>query len=125
MVSPHAEIRTHANWRGRYFERWLGVENVNDVSVDDRSPLRHVEAIRVPLLLIHGRDDMVVPYDQSSRMLHALKGLGKSCELVDLPSEDHWLSRGATRLQMLEATVAFLKQNNPAGAMDGTAAAPH
>jgi dipeptidyl aminopeptidase/acylaminoacyl peptidase len=27
--------------------------------------------------------------------------------------EDHWLSRGETRLQMLQATVDFLKANNP------------
>jgi hypothetical protein len=32
---------------------------------------------------------------------------------VDLKSEDHWLSRSETRLQMLAATVAFLKANNP------------
>jgi dienelactone hydrolase len=113
MVSPHAEIRAHANWRGRYFERWLGVANLDDPSVDDRSPLHHADAIRVPVLLIHGRDDMVVPYDQSRRMADALRGLGKSCELVDLKAEDHWLSRSATRLQMLEATVSFLRDNNP------------
>ena len=125
MVSPHAEVRTHANWRGRYFERWLGVANLNDASVDDRSPLHHTDAIRVPVMLIHGRDDMVVPFGQSSRMADALKGLGKSCELIDLKSEDHWLSRSATRLQMLEATVSFLKDNNPPGVavQAGTAAA--
>jgi hypothetical protein len=27
--------------------------------------------------------------------------------------EDHWLSRGATRLQMLEASIAFLRAHNP------------
>jgi dipeptidyl aminopeptidase/acylaminoacyl peptidase len=125
MVSPHAEIRNHANRRGRYIERWLGVANLSDPSVDDRSPLHHADAVRVPVLLVHGRDDMVVPYDQSRRMADALKALGKSCELVDLKAEDHWLSRSATRLQMLEATVSFLKDNNPPDAalkVDATSA---
>jgi dipeptidyl aminopeptidase/acylaminoacyl peptidase len=27
--------------------------------------------------------------------------------------EDHWLSHGSTRLQMLEACVAFLRAHNP------------
>jgi hypothetical protein len=27
--------------------------------------------------------------------------------------EGHWLSRGETRLQMLQSTVDFLKVNNP------------
>jgi len=34
--------------------------------------------------------------------------------LVALKHEDHWLSRSATRQQMLDETVAFLQKNNPA-----------
>jgi dipeptidyl aminopeptidase/acylaminoacyl peptidase len=32
---------------------------------------------------------------------------------VPLKAEDHWLSRGAARLQMLETSVAFLRTHNP------------
>jgi dipeptidyl aminopeptidase/acylaminoacyl peptidase len=46
-------------------------------------------------------------------MADALVHAGKSVELVTLKHEDHWLSRSATRQQMLEASVAFLKKNNP------------
>jgi dipeptidyl aminopeptidase/acylaminoacyl peptidase len=46
-------------------------------------------------------------------MVDALKKAGKPVEFVTLKHEDHWLSSGATRLQMLQATVAFLKTNNP------------
>ncbi len=46
-------------------------------------------------------------------MLSALKRAGKQVELVTLKHEDHWLSSGDTRLQMLEATVSFLRQHNP------------
>jgi len=42
-----------------------------------------------------------------------LKAAGKPVEFVTLESEDHFLSRSATRLQMLEATVKFLEANNP------------
>ena len=121
MMNGHAEVRANTNLRARYFERWLGVTDLGDDSVDDRSPMHHADAVRVPLLLIHGRDDMVVPYEQSRHMADALIRLGKPCELVDLKAEDHWLSRSATRLQMLEATVSFLKEHNPP---DLAAAAP-
>ena len=67
----------------------------------------------MPVLLIHGKDDTVVPYEQSEEMLNALRRAGKSVELVTLKHEDHWLSRSETRLQMLQASVAFLKANNP------------
>ena len=67
----------------------------------------------VPVLLIHGRDDTVVPYEQSDVIFSALKRAGKSVEMVTMKHEDHWLSHSETRLQMLQATVAFLKANNP------------
>jgi dipeptidyl aminopeptidase/acylaminoacyl peptidase len=72
-----------------------------------------VSSVTAPVLLIHGRDDTVVPFEQSDVMLSALKHAGKSVELVTMKHEDHWLSHSETRLQMLEASVAFLKANNP------------
>jgi hypothetical protein len=35
-------------------------------------------------------------------------------QLVVLNHEDRWLSHGDTRLQMLQATMDFLANNNPA-----------
>ncbi len=67
----------------------------------------------IPILLIHGKDDTTVPFEQSQIMLDALKRAGKSADLVILNREDHYLSQGATRLQMLQATLAFLARNNP------------
>jgi dipeptidyl aminopeptidase/acylaminoacyl peptidase len=67
----------------------------------------------VPILIIQGQDDTVVPYSQSQAMADALKRAGKPYEFITLKSEDHWLSRGETRLQMLQASVAFLQKNNP------------
>lgn len=46
-------------------------------------------------------------------MAHALERAGKPVELVALDAEDHWLSRSATRLQMLEHVLAFLSVHNP------------
>jgi dipeptidyl aminopeptidase/acylaminoacyl peptidase len=65
------------------------------------------------VLLIHGRDDTVVPYEQSDLMYDALRRAKKQVDLVTLKNEDHWLSRGETRLQMLQASVNFLRANNP------------
>jgi dipeptidyl aminopeptidase/acylaminoacyl peptidase len=77
------------------------------------SPASHAANVTIPVLLIHGRDDTVVPIWQSRKMADALRAAGKPVELVELPGEDHWLSTGVTRLQMLQATVTFLEKNNP------------
>jgi acetyl esterase/lipase len=78
------------------------------------SPRKRAREADAPILLIHGRDDTVVPYKQSTAMADALKDAGKPVELVELREEDHWLSRGATRRQMLEAAVGFVARHNPA-----------
>jgi dipeptidyl aminopeptidase/acylaminoacyl peptidase len=46
-------------------------------------------------------------------MQRALQKAGKPVELITLAGEDHWLSRGQTRLEMLRAGVAFLEKHNP------------
>ena len=81
---------------------------------DEVSPRRFAARADAPILLIHGRDDVVVPFEQSAKMADALKDAGKPHRLVVLREEDHWLSRPATRLQMLEEAVGFVAQHNPA-----------
>jgi dipeptidyl aminopeptidase/acylaminoacyl peptidase len=101
------------NLSQRYWDRFMGVSGPDDPALDAISPIRHVGAVTVPVLLIHGKDDTVVPFEQSKVMYEALRSANKSAELATLKEEDHWLSRSATRLQMLEASVAFLRAHNP------------
>jgi len=98
----------------RYWDRFMGVSSPSDSVLQTISPIEHLNTVTGPILLIHGRDDTVVPYEQSELMFDALKRAGKSVDMVTLKHEDHWLSHSATRLQMLDASVAFLKANNPA-----------
>jgi dipeptidyl aminopeptidase/acylaminoacyl peptidase len=104
---------THSNIAQRYWDRFLGITGPDDAVLDSISPIRHVDAVTVPVLLIHGKDDTVVPYEQSELMYEALRRANKQVDLVTLKHEDHWLSRSETRLQMLQAAVDFLRANNP------------
>jgi dipeptidyl aminopeptidase/acylaminoacyl peptidase len=106
-------VATSMSWSQRYWDRFMGTADQNDPALLAISPIEHIAAVSVPVLLIHGRDDTVVPYEQSDVMLSALKRAGKPVTMVTMKHEDHWLSRGETRLQMLQATVDFLKTNNP------------
>ncbi len=108
-------MRANQNEFTRYWDRYLGVDGPKDPRLQAISPIDHVDAISVPVLLIHGRDDVVVPFSQSAAMAKALQRAGKSVQLISLPHEDHWLSHSATREQMLEAVVNFLERNDPAG----------
>jgi dipeptidyl aminopeptidase/acylaminoacyl peptidase len=67
----------------------------------------------VPLLLIHGDIDTVVRPEQSRLMQNAARRAGKTAQLVVLKGEDHNLSRGGTRQEMLRAIADFLRANLP------------
>jgi dipeptidyl aminopeptidase/acylaminoacyl peptidase len=103
----------HGQTNLRYWNKFMGVEGVNDPGLTAISPALHASDVDVPVLLIHGKDDSVVLYEQSQIMADALKKAGKPYEFVTLDGEDHWLSSGATRLKMLQSVVAFLQKNNP------------
>jgi dipeptidyl aminopeptidase/acylaminoacyl peptidase len=99
----------------RYWSRFMGVEGRNDPQLTALSPVAFADRVTIPILLVHGLDDTVVRYEQSEMMAKALRRAGKPVEFITLAGEDHWLSRGATRLQMLEAVAAFLEKHNPPG----------
>jgi len=113
LVDSNKLYSSSNNSTMRYWLRFMGAEGIKDPDLAAISPAKLADKVDVPVLLIHGKDDTVVPYVQSTLMADALKKAGKPVELVTLPSEDHWLSRGATRLQMLTSVVGFLEKNNP------------
>ncbi|MCR5874727.1 S9 family peptidase [Phenylobacterium sp. J426] len=97
----------------RYWTNFIGAKDLGDPVLASYSPAMQADKADIPILLIHGKDDTVVAFEQSRVMADALKRAGKPVELLSLAGEDHWLSRGDTRLQTLQATVAFLEKHNP------------
>jgi len=85
-----------------------------DANVIAKSPARAAENIHIPILLLHGVDDTVVPIGQSEGMARALDRLHKENLLVKLPGEDHWLSRSAARIRVLTEIDKFLTAKVPA-----------
>ena len=72
------------------------------------SPIRHADAVRVPMLLIHGVEDTVVPVEQSRDMNAKLLRAKKDVRYVEIKGDDHWLSSASTRTQMLQEIETFL-----------------
>jgi dipeptidyl aminopeptidase/acylaminoacyl peptidase len=122
-IAPVSDVQEFLGWRVsrggrenadyRYWTRYLGVDAHTDARLREISPQRAAANGTAPVLLIHGRDDTVVPYAQSTGMRNALANAGRSVQLVDLRAEDHWLSSEPTRIQTMQAAVAFIEQHNP------------
>ena len=99
-----------ASFSSLYIRRYLG----DEANWPLISPIRHAADVTIPVLILHGKDDTVVPFAQSAAMRDALKAAGKPVEFVELKGEDHHLSRADTRLKMLMAIVGFVEKHNPA-----------
>jgi dipeptidyl aminopeptidase/acylaminoacyl peptidase len=97
----------------RYWHAFMGVDTSSDSRLAAITPAALADKADAPILLIHGKDDTIVPIDQSETMESALKRAGKPVEFMKMNNEDHWLSRGESRIEMLKAAVAFVEKYNP------------
>ena len=114
MVESEArEAARPNNETVRYWNRFMGAARLGDRAIDALSPARLADQADAPILLIHGKDDTVVPIEQSRLMADALRRAGKAHEFVELQGEDHYLSRTETRQRMLAEAVRFLEAHNP------------
>jgi dienelactone hydrolase len=93
--------------------------NMPEITVTDRkkpsqtelekiSPVYRASDIEVPVLLVHGRKDFVVPVGQSEELEKVLKTLGKPVQSLYLAEGDSLLQRGDDRVALLQALQSFL-----------------
>ena len=94
----------------QYWKRFMGDKSGWAAA----SPAQQADKCAIPVLLVHGRDDDTVPIEQTYLIRNAMQKAGKLCDLVLLKDEDHYLSKEATRVQAIQATLDFLAKNNPA-----------
>ena len=75
---------TH-RFESRYLDRLVGVLPRDAARYRDRSPATHAAALRVPVLVLHGRDDRVVPVAQAEALVRAVDAAGGTvvCNLYD------------------------------------------
>lgn len=107
-----AMLRFEENYAGKesdslsYWKDHIG--GIANPDVAAKSPARAAENVRAPILLLHGVNDSVVPISQSREMAKELKSHNKPYTFVELPGEDHWLSRSETRTRVLMEMEKFL-----------------
>jgi dipeptidyl aminopeptidase/acylaminoacyl peptidase len=74
----------------------------------DRSPVARAHEIKVPVLVLQGDQDKVVPPAQAQRLVDALRAAGTEVEHHVYAGEGHGWSRPDTVIDALERTEAFL-----------------
>ncbi len=76
----------------------------------EASPMTHVDAIRAPLFVIHGRNDPRVPVSEAEQLTERLRRRGLRCELLIYDDEGHGLARLENQLDAYPRAIEFLDQ---------------
>lgn len=95
-------LRSISNWTsfygvsdiGYYFTEWqIGADLQNVEKLWAHSPLKYVEQIETPLLIMHSEEDFRCPIEQAEQLYVALKRLNKEVSFIRFPKSSHNLSR--------------------------------
>ena len=77
----------------------------------DISPYHRADEINDPVLIIHAKDDAVVPYRHGRKIYSKLKKRKVPTKLVTFKNSDHFLETYEARLDTLRAMEAFLAEH--------------
>jgi dipeptidyl aminopeptidase/acylaminoacyl peptidase len=89
-------------------EAQIGAKTSETSKLDAMSPYAHADQVKIPILLIHSNKDVTVLIEQSEIENKALLSAGKNVQFITLDGDDHYLSLGATRIQLLKEVEKFL-----------------
>lgn len=98
---------TH-DFEARYLDGLIGPLPEAEAVYLERSPLSRPERFRVPLLLLQGAEDAVVPPTQAEAIRAALAEGGVPHAYVLYEGEGHGFRRADTMIHALETELAFL-----------------
>lgn len=94
-----------------YWEGAMANGDATRESLRAKPPARFAENFQAPVVLIHGRDDVIIKANQSRRMKDALKKAGKPVELMLMKGGDHSLLTSESRLEALQALDKFVNEH--------------
>ena len=100
---------TH-KFESRYLDSLIGPWPEAEALYRERSPLFHADGIRVPLLVLQGLEDEVVPPNQSELIVEALKANGVPVAYLAFEGEQHGFRKAETIVRAAEAELSFYGQ---------------
>jgi len=102
-------------YNAKYRKSWQRTVRGDDgFDLGTISPLQQVARLKVPVLILQGGDDKIVPPVQATLYVDALKNAGKTYDYKSYPGEQHGPTKAETRIDWLTRLEAFLTKHNPA-----------
>jgi dipeptidyl aminopeptidase/acylaminoacyl peptidase len=103
---------------GPSYDRQIGYGPVHEhaAALAASSPLRHVERMTAPILMLQGEADRICPLDDNWQLFVALRELGRDVQMVLYPDEHHVMmatARPDRRIDRMQRVVDFLAAHCP------------
>jgi len=110
VTDLHALAESTHRFESRYLDRIVGEQGRFADRYRERSPVAHATEIRVPVLVLQGDADTVVPPEQARLVVDAIRGAGGTVEHHVYEGEGHGFRRPETVADALNRTEAFLRR---------------
>lgn len=91
----------------QYVLRAIGDPKTDKAALDAISPVMRAGDVAVPVLLMHGTEDIIVPARQSEAMERALKKAGKPVRYIAFEGNGHSHWGIEDEIRQVEETIAF------------------
>jgi dipeptidyl aminopeptidase/acylaminoacyl peptidase len=78
---------------------------------EQNSPHRYADAIRTPMLVVHGDKDYRVPVSEALRLWYDLQKRGVPSKFLYFPDENHWVLTPGNARVWYETVLAFLAEH--------------
>lgn len=98
-------------WRRRHREAEYGSLERDRALLERLSPLRQVDRIAAPLLVIHGANDPRVPIHEAEQLVASLRQRGQPVEYLRFEDEGHGLVKLDNRLAAYPRMADFLERH--------------
>ncbi|MBX3704083.1 MAG: S9 family peptidase [Steroidobacteraceae bacterium] len=93
----------------RYWLKSIGDPKADRAALDAASPLHRASEVGIPVLLMHGSADEVVPVAQSRQLKKVLEKAGKRVTYVEFPNAPHGEWNTKDEIRQIEEAIAFLR----------------
>jgi dipeptidyl aminopeptidase/acylaminoacyl peptidase len=103
-------LQNTAAWRRAWREREYGSLTHDRELLERLSPIAHVERLRAPLMVVHGRNDPRVPLGEAEQIHAVARAKGLPSELLVYEDEGHGLAKLRNRLDAYPRVAAFLHE---------------
>jgi dipeptidyl aminopeptidase/acylaminoacyl peptidase len=106
-------IRNTGPWRRKYRMHEYGdPEKMYDVMME-LSPIKHLDKIKAPLMVIHGSNDPRVPISEAEQLVEEMKKRGREVKYIKVGDEGHGLTKINNRVNLQMEIIRFIMQHTP------------